>query len=83
VFIGDVADFPHVLNGHKAGSAAADGENLAAFFRVVYQNARFKNFVVGPLTIVLLDNRREVLPKMPGAKVSEPVFLWILRIIFA
>jgi len=37
--------------------------------------------MIFPFSVIILDNRRKKLPKMPGAKVSKPVFHRFIRVI--
>jgi hypothetical protein len=44
------------------------------------QNARLKDLVIFPFPVVILDNRRKILPEVPWAQVREPIFHRFIRV---
>ncbi len=81
VFVGDVTDFPDVFNGHETATAAPDGKDLVAAFGHMHQNPGFQDVMVQPFAIIILNNRRKILPEMPRTEVRQPVLHGFCRIV--
>ena len=75
-----VTDFTNILNAHEPATAAPDGKDLVSGFRYMDKDARLQDIMIFPFAVIVLDNRRKILPEMPGTKVCEPVFHGFFRV---
>ena len=81
VFVGDIADFADMGDGHGAGAAAAHGIDLGAAFGNMQKHAGFKDFMIGPFAEVLGDDGREILVVFVRADVRDSAFHGFFRIV--
>jgi hypothetical protein len=44
------------------------------------KNAGLQDIMIFPFAVIVLDNRRKILPEMPGAKICQPVFHGFFRV---
>jgi len=81
VLVGNVADLANMGNAHQPSAAHAYGEHLVSRLGDVHQHARLKDFVVQPLSKILLDDGRQKLFIISRADIGDSVLHWIAWIV--
>ncbi len=72
VFFSDIAQFPGEYGSNQPGRGDAHGNEFGAGFGNVDQDARFRDGVIFPFTVVIFNDGRQEFAEMRGANIGNP-----------